>query len=44
MSPAGGGQGSFADEMVKDLKAKVFPGRELKVLAVEDGRLAVKVV
>lgn len=31
--PAGGGQASFAEEMVKDLKAKVFPDREVKFRA-----------
>lgn len=42
--PTGGGQGSFVGEMVKDLKAHVFPDRELKVLTTHDGKLAAKVV
>jgi hypothetical protein len=32
------------DGMIGDLKAKVFPSRELQVLAAEAGRIGVKVV
>ena len=32
------------DAMVADLKAKVFPGEPLKVLALVDGRKEVRVV
>jgi cytolysin-activating lysine-acyltransferase len=39
IAPFGG-----ADEMVKDLKAKVFPGREMKVLAVGAKGREVRVV
>ncbi len=34
---AGGAQGSYAEEMVRDLKAKVFPDRELKYVALGAG-------
>lgn len=39
IAPFGG-----TDEMVKDLKLKVFAERELKVLTTHDGKLAAKVV
>lgn len=39
MAPFGGG-----DEMVKDLKLKVFPDRPIKMLALEDGKLTVREV
>jgi hypothetical protein len=42
--PAGGGQASLAEEMVKDLKANVHPSREIKFLAMgRDGRKEVRV-
>ncbi len=31
---AGGAQGSYAEEMVRDLKVKVFPDRDLKYVAL----------
>jgi cytolysin-activating lysine-acyltransferase len=39
IAPFGG-----TDEMIKDLKLKVFPDRELRVLTVEAGKLGVRVV
>ena len=36
--------GSGHDAMVADLKAKVFPGEPLKVLALVDGRKMVRVL
>jgi cytolysin-activating lysine-acyltransferase len=33
-----------ADAMVADLKAKVFPDRELRVLTLTDGKREVRVV
>jgi cytolysin-activating lysine-acyltransferase len=39
VAPFGG-----TEEMIKDLKLKVFPDRPLKVLAAEGGKLGVKVV
>ena len=30
------------DAMIKDLKEKVFPERELKYLGLEDGKMVVK--
>jgi cytolysin-activating lysine-acyltransferase len=42
---AGGAQGSYAEEMVRDLKAKVFPDRELKYVALgAGGKMEVRVV
>jgi len=38
IAPFGG-----AEEMVKDLKAAVFPDREIKMLAVKDGKRDVRV-
>ena len=37
ISPSGG-----AEEMVKDLKAAVFPDREVKMMAVRDGKREVE--
>lgn len=38
IAPFGG-----SEEMVKDLKAKVFPDRQIKYLAAVDGRKVVRV-
>jgi hemolysin-activating ACP:hemolysin acyltransferase len=43
--PAGGGQASLAEEMVKDLKANVFPSREVKFLALgRNGKREVRIM
>jgi hemolysin-activating ACP:hemolysin acyltransferase len=36
--------GSSSGEKVKDLKAAVFPNREIKMLVVKDGKRDVRVV
>ena len=44
LQPAPAKAGGGSQEMVKDLKAAVFPDREIKMMVVKDGARDVRVV